>query len=262
MIIRLSMIKKITLSTLYVLFVFLTSCQKDKVELTWETKSFTENDMELCNEIPCPEITVEYLHFQGDDLAASKINEKISEFIINSLELNLETPSDVESIDEAAENFATIYYKDLQDFPEMTGEYVSKIRIKELYSDSEIISLEMFQYLYSGGAHGYSSTHFMNLNPKTGKEYSMEDIFTDSEAFKAYAETKFRQDHGISPEAAINETGFWFNDNTFSLPTSFGFTSDSLIFIYNQYDIASYADGSIELRMSKNDVATFLKPLK
>ncbi len=256
------MFKKNTLSILYLFFIFFTSCQKEEPIITWEAKSFTEKEMELCNEILCPEITVEYLYFKGDELTTSKINEKISKFIINALELNPETPSTAKSIEEATRNLAETYYSDLQEFPDMVGKYVVQIRIKELYADSEIISLEMYQYLYSGGAHGYGSTRFMNLDPRTGTEYSMNDVFNNTESFKAYAETKFRKDQGIPLDASINETGFWFEDDTFSLPSSFGFTSDSLIFIYNQYDIASYADGAFELRLSKKETEEFLRSLK
>ena len=76
--------------------------------------------------------------------------------------------------------------------------------------------------------------------------------------FTAFAEKKFRSEQNIAKDQSINENGFWFENDTFYLPESVGFTQDSLIFVYNQYDIASYADGPIELKIAMKEAEPFL----
>lgn len=248
------MLKKITL----ILFVatIIVGCEKEHA-LEFTTENLTENDLEICEGKECPEITVDYVMASGNEKIAEEINRKIQEFVISSFSIE-EEPTIVNSVKEAAENFAGIYFKDKAEF-DMTGLYSAEITVREIYNSPEIISFEMYQYLYTGGAHGYGSTRFLNIDPNTGKEYAWSDIFKNTEEFTALAERKFRADKNISPDQPINEPGFWFEENTFYLPPSVGFTQDSLIFIYNQYDIASYAEGPIELKLSKEVARPYLK---
>src|SRR5690606_30116260 len=125
-------------------------------------------------------------------------------------------------------------------------------------SSPTLISLEMAQYLYTGGAHGYGSTSFMNIDPKTGEELSLEKLIQDTSKFTSFAEDEFRKQQNIKKNQSINDLGFWFEGDTFYLPETVGFTDDSMIFIYNQYDIASYADGPIELKISLSQAKPFL----
>ena len=63
----------------------------------------------------------------------------------------------------------------------------------------------------------------------------------------------------IPADSSINATGFWFEDDTFYLPETIGFQDSSIIILYNPYDIASYADGTIEIIIPLEDVESHLK---
>ncbi len=211
-----------------------------------------------CSEDKTPEITINYLQTDGAKEVADKINRKIKEFVIGSLMFEEGTVENVESIEDAASNFARIYFEDKERFPDMAGEYAADISVSELFNSPTLISLEMAQYLYTGGAHGYGSTSFMNIDPKTGEELSLEKLIQDTSKFTSFAEDEFRKQQNIKKNQSINDLGFWFEGDTFYLPETVGFTDDSMIFIYNQYDIASYADGPIELKISLSQAKPFL----
>ena len=83
-------------------------------------------------------------------------------------------------------------------------------------------------------------------------------LFKDLKTFTDFAEQKFREAHNISENEPINSTGFWFKDDTFSLPETVGFTKENIVFQYNQYDIASYAEGPIELTIPITEAKEFL----
>src|SRR5690554_7689018 len=119
----------------------------------------------------------------------------------------------------------------------MAADYFAEVSISEIYNTPELICFEMRQYLYTGGAHGYGTTTFLNIDPETGNEVSIDNIVNDKKKFIAFAESKFRSQQNIDKDQSINEVGFWFEDDTFYLPETVGFTTDSLIFVYNQYDI-------------------------
>ena len=194
----------------------------------------------------------------GDEEVSEKINQKIKHFIFNSLLLGEDTIPTAKTIQEAATGFIESYNADKAQFPDMAGEYFAEISVNEIYSSKEHICFEMRQYLFTGGAHGYGTTSFLNIDPKTGEELTSEELFKNNKEFTAFAEKKFREEQKIAKDQSINENGFWFENDKFYLPESVGFTQDSLIFVYNQYDIASYADGPIELKIAMKEAEPFL----
>lgn len=227
--------------------------------LAFDSLSFTERDLDLCQDRQCPEVTINYVEAQGDDAVSEKINRKIQHFIFASLLMGEDSIPTAKSLQEAARGFVESYFNDKAQFPDMAGAYFAEISVNQLYASDEILCFEMRQYLFTGGAHGYGTTSFLNINPQTGSELGFDDLFRNKSEFLFFAERKFRNQQNIPATQSINDTGFWFEDDSFSLPESVGVTQDSLIFVYNQYDIASYADGPIELRIARSDAQPYLR---
>ena len=244
--------------TLILIGLLTISCDQNK-NIEFNAESLTENDLEVCANRQCPEITINYVKAQGSGNIVEKINGKIEHFIIASIEFGEDERIIARTISEAATDFAEGYHADKTEFPDMAGPYVAEISVRELYRSNKHISFEQRQYLYTGGAHGYGTISFLNIDPETGNELGFPELFKDQEKFMAFAEEKFRKQEKIGPDQSINASGFWFQDDAFYLPNNVGFTQDSLIFIYNQYDIASYADGPIELKIALNEAMAYLK---
>lgn len=231
--------------------------QERSIEISSE--SFTERELKICENTKCPEVTINYVEVFGDDEVSEKINSRIKNFIFSSLLLGEDTIPTAKTIQEAATGFIEAYNADKAQFPDMAGEYFAEISVNEIYASKKHLCFELRQYLYTGGAHGYGTTSFLNIDPKTGEELTPKELFMDQKDFTAFAERKFRKQQNITKDESINDNGFWFENNTFYLPESVGFTQDSIIFVYNQYDIASYADGPIELKIAKDEAAPYLR---
>ncbi|WP_051285243.1 DUF3298 and DUF4163 domain-containing protein [Aequorivita capsosiphonis] len=232
-------------------------CNEEKgIEISSE--SFTEKELSICENSSCPEITINYVEVLGNEKIAEKINKKLNDFIFKSLLMGEDTIPKAKTIPEAATDFVESYNADKAEFPDMAGEYFAEISVNEIYSTPDHLCFELIQYLYTGGAHGYGTTSFLNIDPKTGEKLSRDQLFKNKAELTNFAEQKFRNQQKISKNESINATGYWFEDDKFYLPESAGFTKDSLIFIYNQYDIASYADGPIELKIAIKDIEPFL----
>ncbi|MEX0362627.1 MAG: RsiV family protein, partial [Allomuricauda sp.] len=118
-------------------------------------------------------------------------------------------------------------------------------------------------YTFTGGAHGYSAVTFLNFDKIKGQETEQWELFEDEEGFVNYAETKFRIQEGIPQDANINGTGFMFEGDHFHLSENLGYTQDGIQLIYNQYEIASYADGPKILTIPFAEANKYLKrPVK
>jgi hypothetical protein len=249
------MMKRLLLFT--TLLSLVSACKKQEALLI-KPMNFSEKVLSGCD-TGCPEITVNYISVEEDSERSRKINAKINEFIIDALYLGDEATSpSAKDIGEAAAGFVSTYRTHSAEFPDMQLEYFAEINISETYHSEELLSLEMRHYLFTGGAHGYGATFFANFDAKTGEELEPEDLFTDIDTFTLYAEKAFRKEYEIPDNESINATGFWFENDTFYLPESVGFEAEHLVLIYNQYDIASYAAGPIELQLPISEIKNYL----
>ncbi len=235
----------------------LISCEREN-NLALSSESFTEMDLAICKNAKCPEITINYVEAIGDSQVSEKINKKIRNFIFASLLMGEDSIPTAKTISEAATFFIEAYQADKSQFPDMAGEYFAEISVNQIYGTNELWCFELGQYLYTGGAHGYGTTSFLNVNPNTGEEIATTNLFKNKTEFIAFAEKKFRSQQKIPQDQAINDAGYWFEGDTFHIPESIGFTQDSIIFVYNQYDIASYADGPIEIKIPLNEAKPYL----
>ena len=233
------------------------SCDQEK-NIEFASESFTEKELPICKNSKCPEITINYVEIIGDRDVSEKINKKIQNFICSSLQMGENSGTAAKTIQEAATSFVEAYNADKAEFSDMAGEYFAEISVNEIYTSKKLLCFELGQYLYTGGAHGYGTTSFLNIDPKTGEELTLKDLFKNYKDFTTFAEKKFRAQQKIPTDQTINDSGFWFEDDKFHLPESVGFTQDSLIFVFNQYDIASYADGAIEVKIAMKEAAPFL----
>lgn len=121
------------------------------------------------------------------------------------------------------------------------------------------IDLGLNVWSFTGGAHGNGFYANVLIDKSTGRELLLSDFINDVDVFTAFAESYFRKQNDILPEADLEELGFWFQDNKFSLNENFHFTDDSMTFFYNSYEIAPYSAGQIEFFIPLKEMKDFLK---
>ena len=242
---------------LTLLLLLLGGCRKP---LETTAKEITQKELSGCQEVSCPEITIEYLKVNGKTEASEKINTEIEDFVIQSLYVGEdESGSTAPTIEKAMEDFIALYRTHSAEFPGLSAEYFAEITVLESFNNKELLSVSCRNYLYTGGAHGYGMVVFENFDPKSGALLGYEDVFQDVSTFSEIAETHFRKDHDIPQQNSINATGFWFEDDTFYLPETFGISKEFVTLQYNQYEIAPYAAGPIVLEIPISKIEDLLK---
>jgi len=237
--------------------VFIKACKQDsKLDIEFDEKSYVYKDD--CKQEQCAEVNLDYIQSVGNAMVSKKINSAIKEFIISSLNYNIDDSISTPTIETAAKKFLETYKRDKAEFEEISP-YFAEITVTNTYQSENLICMEMKQYLYTGGAHGYGATWYLNIDPLSGEELSTSEILNNEDDFKQYAEKVFREKMEIPADDSINSTGFWFEDDVFYLPETVGFQDSDLVLLYNPYDIASYADGAIEIMIPLGDIVSFLK---
>lgn len=236
--------------------IVLVGCKKAST-ISFSSESFTESDLKICENDSCSKITIDYIKVGGDEAIASKINSQIESYIIKSLFLGEDERPSAKSIEEAARQFI-IAYRDHKNEFEYNLQYEAEVTVSEMFENENILCLQLQSYLFTGGAHGYGSTHFKNIDKENGEEITVGELFEDEKGFLELAEKAFRKEYKIPDNESINYTGFWFEDDTFYLPETIGISKKNIIFIYNPYDIASYAEGPIIFEISLKEAKPFL----
>ena len=222
--------------------------------------SFSEGDLSSCVSRDCPNITIDYLLYPPQNNREIQLNKAITSFIAASLYLEDPTQEPTAlTIPAAAKGFVDSYWRDHAEFPDLAAAYFVEASVTETYRDDLFLSLEFKQYKYTGGAHGYHDVSYINFDKKTGKKLTNQSLFKHYDALSEFAEIEFRKAFAIPQKSNINANYFWFNGNTFTMPSSLGFVKDSLVLHYNQQEIASYTDAPVILSIPLDKVKGFMK---
>lgn len=235
---------------LFLLIGLLIGCQSDK---TPELR-IREYSGATCPS--CPVVLVSVPEMLGNSKLSTSVNTALREEIIDLLDYDEER--EATNIPQAIRAFQDGFLKMQEEFPEELTGWEASVEALITYEDPDIISLKMDSYIFTGGAHGYPATVYLNFDKKTGRELDADALIKDLEAFEAFAEKSFRQQYDIPGDAPINSTGFMFEDNTFRLPRNIGLTAQGMVLHYNPYEAASYADGALILEFPLEEIRPYL----
>lgn len=225
-------------------------------ELVFEDQSFQKKTTLPCIE-NCPSISVKLPVANGVPVVADSINKKVFSVMKEIIYFG-EKPYTAKDYNELLTSFIGSYEKLQKDFPNDKFGWEADVKASVIYQSENILNIEINHYTYTGGAHGYQGLRSLLFDPTTGKSISNDQLLTDNEAFKAFAEKKFRAKYKIPANKAINSTGLMFEKEKFQLPQNIFFTDKGLLLYYNSYEIASYADGTKELLLPYTEINDYL----
>lgn len=251
---NLSGILKIHIIGFSTLCFFLIGCSSNK--LAFEYKSYQKKTSLPCTE-NCPQITVKIPYATNAPGVADSINKKIYLELkkIISFKDNTSTSTDYNQL---LKEFIETYEEIQKKYPKDTFGWKGEIEGSVIHQSEELLNIKLKYYTFTGGAHGFRGFRSLLFNPTTGKSVSINELFVDSEAFKNFAEKKFKQHFEIPENSNINATGFLFDDDIFQLPQNIFFTEKGLLLYYNTYEIDAYTDGPKELLIPYNEVDEYL----
>lgn len=230
----------------------LSGCGK---ELEFEMKTFAKKSTLPCA-ANCPRVDIKIPHYTKGK-AADSINAKLFS-VMKEIVYFGEEPYDATDYQSLAGAFIASYEKLQKEEPQERFGWEAQVSAREIYRSERIVNIELDHYTFTGGAHGYSGKRSLIFDMETGKHLSNHDLFKDVNAFRAFAEVKFRQKFKIPSSAPINSAGFMFEEEKFNLPETVFFTGKGLLLYYNTYEIASYAEGPRELLLPYAEINGFL----
>ncbi len=145
---------------------------------------------------------------------------------------------------------------DIQSY-NMVGAYMNyELAITDtlLYNSNGIYSLGANCYTYMGGAHGLFATHTCNIELATQQPITLKDLL--QEGTHEYVGDLIRSSLTTMTEGDI----VYYEMQEVCATDNFFIGDKGLTWVYNPYDIASYAMGSSYVEVAYTDLLPYLNP--
>ena len=137
----------------------------------------------------------------------------------------------------------------------------------------KIFTYSQYLYVFTGGAHGLSSTRYINVDLEKNKVLTLTDVFKLDNKQKLLEVLKkaFMQDNKILTPKEFSEFGFGLNEENipedrkewslsdgFYLPSNFLLTKEGIQFIYQLYEITPYVAGMPSFHVKWEEIEPYL----
>lgn len=235
----------------------------DENAVKFSDKSFLKTYNNCQPDDTCTYFKIDYIEaVSGNN--ADKINKLITNIVNGSLAFGEKSVTNMQT---AADTFMAQYVSMRKEFPESPQYWYLELSVSANQDHPKIINISSGMSSFMGGAHPNSYIEYYNINRETGDTLSLGNLFTAGfeKKLNELIDAKFRKDNKIAAGESLSDKGGLF-ENKISFNYNWMISKDgSITFFYNPYEIASYAQGPIEVTLTKEEIAPLLSessPLK
>jgi len=142
--------------------------------------------------------------------------------------------------------------------PSATLNYEEQTSTQVLYQGDNLLSLGFFSYSYSGGAHGMHTTTGASYDLRTGRRLRYNDIFLPAAQAQlpALLAQAVRPLVDLKPGEPLDKALFV---KQMPVTRNVFLTAGGVEFIYQPYEIASYAQGEVRVFLPLAQVRPLLR---
>lgn len=250
-------------STLIVLLVIASSCDDrsaDRLIITYDGFSVVDPS---CMTTECAGVWASYPVFSGGSgSAADTANLFISDFVRKSITSFL-TDDAPASPEDAARGFLNQYYDYINDFidaiPGTPTPWQVSLSSTTVYETEGMVTIRFNEESYTGGAHPNQRVTLLSFDQQSGRILGHSDLFSNLDSLTVVAERMFRAARGLPTETDLEQAGYFFPENRFTLSRNMAVTDSGILLYYNPYEVAPYSFGPIELTLPIDSVEHFLR---
>lgn len=223
-----------------------------------------EDSVRYRDDKPEPVATIYYKLLRAGSGMKNEDAQMLEKLIMHELGADSMNAITVEDcVSKQIENYAKWYKGILDGEPDsMLGEswnnYYSGVAMDVIINDNDWLVMELSGSEYTGGAHGNYGVSYMNVDMQQKRVWGIEDVMiVDSNKLNLLLEQEARRYFAMTAAEKIEERlltdKILPNGNICITPTGINF-------VYNPYEIASYADGIIRLFIPFGQIKDLLKP--
>lgn len=148
-------------------------------------------------------------------------------------------------------------YENAKDSGMAINNWEADKEIKPIAQLGQMICYQSTHYYYEGGAHGLTNTTYHVFDLNNAQELNDHSIYdfsntTTEESLNTMLEEAFAERCAKDSLLANSKLGEPILNNNFTI------SADSITYLYNPYEIASYNIGNVQLSLSKKAVMPYL----
>lgn len=130
---------------------------------------------------------------------------------------------------------------------------------KVVHLTPDYICFQLEETVYSGGAHDNYYTNYKHFWISEGMELKLSDMIQPAliQNFLVLAEQYFWENERLLGQE-MNRNLYFFENDQFELPENFVFEQDSIMFLYNIYEIKPFALGQTKFRVPYKEIEGYL----
>lgn len=166
--------------------------------------------------------------------------------------------NDTASVEKTAAQFISEFdrFHRSDPFPRV---WVSESHAKVYRITPSFLEIVIDVFSFTGGAHGNYARIFRHYDLASKQLLKLHDVVsaTYQNELTAVAERYFRQQENLTVDQSLQDR-YFFDEGKFHIPDNFALEGDSLLFLYNIYEIKPYVDGQTELRIPYSDIERLL----
>lgn len=200
-----------------------------------------------CSAADCPSIKVKRINFIG--------RERFNNFLDQTMASMAEVDASNNAAFRNLAEFATYFWK----ISKPGYQVVLEASIQR--SDEDLVVVQLDSYIFTGGAHGLSTTQYINWLPKTDKILSLEGMLIPRKMPEF--EQALKAQHALwlktNPQAKENPSAYnklW----PFVATDNAALMANGLAVTYDPYTIAPYSFGRPTLVIPYSDLKGILRP--
>jgi hypothetical protein len=135
--------------------------------------------------------------------------------------------------------------------PRGAGGFSRDIRVKVVWQSPAVLTVEVEESAFTGGAHGDYEASLRSYDLRTGDRIPITAVIPDTAAIVPLLERGFARAKADSGAAPPPLSTLLFPEVTrLPVPIHFGIVADGVQFLYNPYDVASWAVGRTDVLLT------------
>jgi hypothetical protein len=235
----------------------LSACSKLKEQpvVDYVMKDFKAESIPGCkwdSDSVCAIFQVQYPDFIGLDTTT---RNSITDRIVFALDDTGKT----NSFEQLGGDFVNDYKDFLKDMPDYDLGWYSTNDVSVMISSDTLISLQVESGSFTGGPHENRFTTFVNIEPKTGTEYLIDEMLRPGfqDDLNRLGEEEFRNQLRSGETDSLATLNL--PDDEFKLPDNYGFRKEGIVFYFNSYELGSFLDGPFEILIPYEKLRDWMK---
>ncbi len=165
------------------------------------------------------------------------------------LRLAGDSPDEASSIDAMVELMFDSFREVHREFPDMPVGWFDELDVTLACDRGEWFAVRADRFWYGGGAHPNTVRRYVAIDRSTGRTIPWRER-VDTAALLPRAEAAFRQTRDLPPTGSLNDQGWFFPEDRFTLPTEGMVCGDRITLYWNPYEVGPYAVGPTEITVA------------